>query len=164
MFEELATQSHDMELSIANHSKKEPITDFKKDNVFTPKVDKTRKKLVEEAFIVNVTLIKPSSAPAKISSKNKAKEMKRGEPFCTQDRYENTLRELEQKTYPFPDSDVAAMLDDFLEKKVIELPKYKLHEGMNCVNDLRYCKYNRIVSHPVGKYFVFKELIMKLAQ
>ncbi|KAM1520348.1 hypothetical protein ACFX1Z_023052 [Malus domestica] len=75
----------------------------------------------------------------------------------------NTLRELEQKTYPFPDSDVAAMLDDLLKKKVIELPECNHPEEMNCVNDPRYCKYHRIVSHPVGKYFVLKELIMKLA-
>ncbi|KAM1127727.1 hypothetical protein ACFX1X_038164 [Malus domestica] len=35
---------------------------------------------------------------------------------------------------------------------------------MNRVNDPRYCKYHRIVSHHVGKCFVLKELIMKLAQ
>ncbi|KAM1151904.1 hypothetical protein ACFX19_035176 [Malus domestica] len=35
---------------------------------------------------------------------------------------------------------------------------------MNRVNDPRYCKYRRIISHPVSKCFVFKELIMKLAQ
>ena len=35
---------------------------------------------------------------------------------------------------------------------------------MNRVNDPKYCKYHRIVSHPVGKCFILKELIMKLAQ
>ena len=69
--------------------------DFKKDKVFAPKVDKTRKKLAKEAFTVNVTPIKTSFALVKISSKNKAKEMKRGEPSRTQDRYKNTLRELD---------------------------------------------------------------------
>ena len=81
----------------------------------------------------------------------------------TQDKYKNTLRELEQKTYPFHDSDVAAMLDDLLEKKVIKLPKCKHPEKMNRVNDPRYCKCHRIVSHPVSKCFVLNELIMKLA-
>ena len=105
--------------------RKKPITDFKKDKVFAPKVDKTGKKPAKEAFTVHTTPIKTSFAPVKISSKNKMKEMKRGEPSRTQDRYKNTLRELEQKTYPFLDSDVAAMLDDLLEKKVIKLPECK---------------------------------------
>jgi len=59
---------------------------------------------------------------------------------------------------------MAAMLDDLLEKKVIELPECKRPKEMNRTNDPRYCKYHRIVSHHVGKCFVLKELIMKLAQ
>ncbi|KAM1353363.1 hypothetical protein ACFX2H_032863 [Malus domestica] len=153
-----------MELSIANHGKKEPITDFKKDKVFSLNVDKTGKKPPKETFTVNTTPIKTSSAPIKISSKIKAKEIKRGEPPRTQDRYKSTLRELEQKVYPFPDSDIDVMLDDLLEKKVIELPECKRLEEMNRVNDPKYCKYHRIVSYPVGKCFVLKELIMKLVQ
>ncbi|KAM2034882.1 hypothetical protein EV2_038918 [Malus domestica] len=57
-----------------------------------------------------------------------------------------------------------AMLNDLLEKKVIELPECKYPEEINRVNDPRYCKYYRIVSHPIGKCFILKELIMKLAQ
>ncbi|KAM1784980.1 hypothetical protein ACFX12_037937 [Malus domestica] len=75
-FKELATRSHDMELSIANHGKNKPITDFMKENVFTPKMDKTGKKLTKKAFTVNATPIKTSFVPVKISSKNKAKEIK----------------------------------------------------------------------------------------
>ena len=74
------------------------------------------------------------------------------------------MRELEQKAYLFPNSDMAAMLDDLLEKKVIELPECKLPEEMNRVNNPKYCKYHRILSHHVGKCFILKELIMKLAQ
>ena len=144
--------------------KKKPITDFKKDKVFAPKADNHGNNPAKEAFTINATPIKTFSAPVKISSKNKAKEIKRGEPSHTQDRYKNTLRELEQKTYPFPDSDMAPMLDNLLEKKVIELPECKRPEGMNRVDDPKYCKYHRIVSHPVGKCFILKELIMKLAQ
>ncbi|KAM1945123.1 hypothetical protein ACFX13_000143 [Malus domestica] len=88
--------------------------------------------------------------------------MKKGEPSRTQDSYKNTLRELE--TYPFPDADVVAMLDNLLENKVIELPECKHPEEMNRVNDPRYWKYHHIVSHPVGKCFILKELIMNLAQ
>ncbi|KAM1690711.1 hypothetical protein ACFXTH_032462 [Malus domestica] len=57
-----------------------------------------------------------------------------------------------------------AMLNDLLDKKVIELPECKYPEEINRMNDPRYCKYHRIVIHSVGKCFVLKELIMKLAQ
>ncbi|KAM1718122.1 hypothetical protein ACFX11_025875 [Malus domestica] len=163
-FEELVTRAHNMELSIAHHGKKESITDFKKDKVFSPNVDKTGKKPPKEAFTVSTAPVKTASTPIKISSKTKAKEIKRSEPLRTQNRYKSTLRELEHKAYPFPDSNMDAMLDDLLENKVIELPECKRPEEMNCINDLKYCKYHRIVSHPVGKCFVLKELIMKLAQ
>ncbi|KAM1670586.1 hypothetical protein ACFX1X_044605 [Malus domestica] len=56
------------------------------------------------------------------------------------------------------------MLDDLLEKKVIRLLECKHLEEMNHVNDPKYCKYHRIMSHLVSKCFVLKELIMKLAQ
>ncbi|KAI5342011.1 hypothetical protein L3X38_009886 [Prunus dulcis] len=86
------------------------------------------------------------------------------EPSREEDRRRRTLKELEEKTYPFPDSDVAGMLEDLLEKKVIELPECKRPEEMNRVNDPKFCKYHRIVSHPVEKCFVLKELIMNLAR
>ncbi|KAM1230607.1 hypothetical protein ACFX2G_041645 [Malus domestica] len=81
-----------MELSISNNRKNEPITDFKKNNVFAPKVDKTGKKLANEAFTANTTPIKTSSTPIKIFPKNKTKEIKIVEPSRTQDRDKNTLR------------------------------------------------------------------------
>ncbi|KAM1481946.1 hypothetical protein ACFXTO_034311 [Malus domestica] len=152
-----------MELSITHHGKKESITDFKKDKVFSPNVDKTGKKPPNEAFTVSTAPVKTAFAPIMISSKTKAKEIKRGEPPRTQERYKSTLRELEQKAYPFPDSDMDAMLDDLLEKKVIKLLECKWPEEMNRINDPKYCKYHRIVSHHVGKCFVLKKLIIKLA-
>ncbi|KAM1673327.1 hypothetical protein FF1_041585 [Malus domestica] len=153
-----------MELSIANHGKNELITDFKKDKVFASKVDNHGKKPTKEAFTINTTPIKTSHTPVKISFKNKAKEMKRGEHSRNQDMYKNILKELVHKTYHFSDSDMAAMLNDLLEKKVIELPECKRPKEMNHVNDPRYCKYHRIISHPIGKCFILKKLIIKLAQ
>ena len=35
---------------------------------------------------------------------------------------------------------------------------------MGKVDDLNYCKYHRIIGHPIQKCFVFKEQIMKLAK
>ncbi|CAL2239779.1 unnamed protein product [Prunus armeniaca] len=54
------------------------------------------------------------------------------------DRRRRTLKELEEKTYHFPDSNVVD-------------------------NDPKFCKYHRIVSHPVEECFVLKELIRNLA-
>ena len=56
------------------------------------------------------------------------------------------------------------MLEDLLQKKVIELPKCKHPEEMSCVDDPNYCHYHRIISHPVEKCFILKELIMKLVR
>ena len=56
------------------------------------------------------------------------------------------------------------MLEQLLKLKLIELPKCKQLEEMRKVNDLNYCKYHCIISHPIQKCFVLKELIMKLTK
>ncbi|KAM1763675.1 hypothetical protein ACFX11_002996 [Malus domestica] len=95
-----------MELSIASHGKKKLITDLKRDKVFTPKVDNTGKKPTNKAFIVHTTLC---------ARQDLLKKQNEGDEE----------RELKQKTYSFPNSDVAAMLNDLLDKRVIELPECK---------------------------------------
>ncbi|KAM2066796.1 hypothetical protein ACFX1T_043224 [Malus domestica] len=112
-FEELATCAHDMELSIAHHGKKEPIADYKNDKVLETKMEKAAWKPTKEAMTVN-------KAPIKIPTRGKVIQVK---AFRDQEMRRRTLNELEKKTYPFPDSDVVAMLDDLLDKKVIGLPE-----------------------------------------
>ncbi|KAM0967233.1 hypothetical protein ACFX2C_022896 [Malus domestica] len=153
-FEELATRAHDMELSIAHHGKKEPIADYKNDKVFETKVEKATGKSTKEAMTVN-------TAPVKIPTRGKAIQ---AEAFRNQEMRRGTLKELEEKTYPFPDSDMVAMLEDLLEKKVISLPECKRPEEMNRTDNPRYCKFHCFISHPTEKCFVLKDLIMKLAQ
>ena len=153
-FEELATRAHDMELSIAHHGKKEPFTDHKNDKVFGPKVEKAAWKPTKEAMTVN-------TAPVKVSTRGKAIQT---EAFRDQEMHRRTFKELEEKTYPFLDSDVAAMLKDLLDKKVIDLPECRRPEEMNRTDSPRYCKFHRFISHPTEKCFVLKDLIMKLAQ
>ena len=75
-----------------------------------------------------------------------------------------TLKELKEKKYIFPYSNVPNMLEDLLQKKVIELFECKHQEEMGCVDDPNYCHYHWIVSHSVKKCFILKELIMKLAR
>ncbi|KAM0989301.1 hypothetical protein ACFX11_013274 [Malus domestica] len=152
-FEELATRAHDMELSIAHHGKKEPIADYKNDKVLETKVEKAAWKPTKEAMTVN-------TSPVKISTRGKAIQV---EAFRDQEMRRRTLKELEEKTYPFPDSDVVAMLDDLLDKKVIGLPECRWPEEMNRTDSPRYCKFHRFISHPTEKCFVLKDLIMKLA-
>ncbi|KAA0061878.1 ty3-gypsy retrotransposon protein [Cucumis melo var. makuwa] len=73
------------------------------------------------------------------------------------------LTERQEKVYPFPDSDLPDMLDQLLEKQLIQLPECKRPAEMGRVNDPNDCKYHRVISHPVEKCFVLKELILKLA-
>ncbi|KAM1302227.1 hypothetical protein ACFX2H_013179 [Malus domestica] len=143
-----------MELSIAHHGKKEQIADYKNDKVLGPKVDKAAWKPTKEAITVN-------TSPVKISTRGKAIQTK---AFCGQEMRRRTLKELEEKAYPFPDSDVVAMLDDLLDKKVIGLPECRRSEEMNRTDSPRYCKFHRFISHPTEKCFVLKDLIMKLDQ
>ena len=56
------------------------------------------------------------------------------------------------------------MLEQLLKLKLIELPKCKRPKEIGKVDDPNYCKYHRIISHPIQKCFVLKELIMKLAK
>ncbi|KAM1985029.1 hypothetical protein ACFX16_013233 [Malus domestica] len=120
-FEELATRAHDMELTIAHHGKNELIADYKNDKVLETKVEKAAWKSTKEAMTVN-------TAPVKIPTRGKAIQ---AEAFRDQEMHKRTLKELEEKTYPFPDSDMVAMLEDLLEKKVIGLPECRRPEEMN---------------------------------
>ena len=71
---------------------------------------------------------------------------------------------MEEKTYPFPDSDVPGMLEDLLEKEVIKLPECKRPEEMGYTKDPKYSKYHQVVSHTMEKCFVLKDLILRLAK
>ncbi|KAM2824754.1 hypothetical protein COP1_034626 [Malus domestica] len=143
-----------MELSITHHGKKKPIAEYRNDKVFRLKVKKAALKPTKETMTVN-------TVPVKISTRGKAIQT---EAFRDQEIRKRTLKELEEKTYPFPDSDMVAMLKDLLEKKVIDLPECRQPEEMNRTDSPRYCKFHCFTSNPMEKCFVLKDLIMKLAQ
>jgi len=63
--------------------------------------------------------------------------------------------------YPFPDSDISRMLDDLLKSNIIELPEVKRPDEANQVDNLNYCKYHRLISHPIEKCFVLKDKILR---
>ncbi|XP_068309711.1 uncharacterized protein [Pyrus communis] len=111
-------------------------------------------KPTKEAMTINTT-------PVNIPTRGKAIQT---EDSRDQDMHRCTLKELEEKTYLFPKSNVVAMLKDLLDKKVIDLPECRRPEEMNRTDSPRYCKFHRFISHPTKKCFVLKDLIMKLAQ
>ena len=87
-----------------------------------------------------------TTAPLKVPINPKIKDEK---PPTIQEKgkRKSTLLEMQEKQYPFPNSDVSKMLDYLLTMKVIELPKMKRPEEANQTNDPKYCKYLRLVSH-----------------
>ncbi|KAL0295969.1 UNVERIFIED_CONTAM: hypothetical protein Sradi_6649000 [Sesamum radiatum] len=67
---------------------------------------------------------------------------------------------MQTKQYPFLDSDVSRMLNT----NHIELPKMKWPEEVGKTDDPKYCKYHRLVGHPIHDCFIFKDKVMQLAR
>ena len=70
---------------------------------------------------------------------------------------------MQNTQYPFSNSDVSEMFDHLISLELIELPKMKRPEEANQTNDPKYCKYHRLISHPIKQCFVLKDKIMELA-
>ena len=89
----------------------------------TKRGDKYSNSIVEESFAITTEPIhykKNTSLP---------QEKERRQP---------TLKEMEERTYPFPDSDVSGILDDLLKKKIIKLLECKRPEEIGHTNDPKY--------------------------
>ena len=56
------------------------------------------------------------------------------------------------------------MLDHLLELKLIELQEMKCPEEADQTNDPKYCKYHRLIGHPIEQCFVLKDKIMELVR
>ncbi|KAA0032650.1 retrotransposon gag protein [Cucumis melo var. makuwa] len=156
MFEELATHAHDMELSIANRGAKDFL--IPKSRSDKNELDDTKKianSVIKESMVVHATPLKSFS---------KRKETKIERKHDGDEKRQSTLKERQEKVYPFSDSDVADMLEQLLENQLIQLSECKRPEQAGKVDDPNYCKYHRVISHPVEKCFVLKELILKLAR
>ena len=54
------------------------------------------------------------------------------------------------------------MLDDLLKENLIELLELKRSEKVNQMDNSNYCKYHRLINHPVKKCLVLKYKIMRL--
>ena len=103
-----------MELSIANRGDK---------NILVPNVkneDKHVDVTIEESMVVNSTLLKSSF-------KEKDKKTEKRQEY---ERRRLTLKEMQEKVYPFSDSDVLDMLEQLLKASLI-------------LKDQKRCKKNR---------------------
>ncbi|KAL9224851.1 hypothetical protein vseg_000846 [Gypsophila vaccaria] len=147
-FQELATRAQNMEITIKGHNKSRSSSSKAYANMNNNHVDEGSKITSKQTMVVNT-----SYSPFKVYPKPKDSSHDRP-----------TLKELQAKKYPFPDSDLSGMLDDLLEKKVIQLPEPKRPEQVNKTTDPNYCRYHRMVSHPLEKCITLKEKIMQLAK
>ncbi|KAA0046265.1 ty3-gypsy retrotransposon protein [Cucumis melo var. makuwa] len=100
-----------MELSIASRGAKDfSVPEVRKDKKETRGADKTVKSTVKESMVVNTT-------PLKFSKRKEVRAEKKNDGSK---RRRLTLKERQEKFYPFPDSDIADMLE-----QLIQLLKYR---------------------------------------
>jgi len=98
-----------MEMTIANrHGESSSSQEIKKDKGETKKSSKPSKASMKE------TMVTSTEGPVQISGKPRLEE-KKGSSSRDGERKRPTLKELQEKKYPFPDSDLSGMLDDMLE-------------------------------------------------
>ncbi|KAA0058515.1 ty3-gypsy retrotransposon protein [Cucumis melo var. makuwa] len=116
--------------------------------------EKVVKSTVKESMVVN-------TIPLKFSKRKEGRAEKKDDGS---ERRRLTLKERQEKVYPFPYSDIADMLEQLLEKQLIQLSECKRPKQARKVDNLNYCKYHWVISHPVEKRFVLKELILRLAR
>ena len=95
-----------MELSITNHGSKKDLTiDQQRERHNGKMSDKSLKKPIQESMMIN-------TVPIKISTRDKKKEIKEVGPTRENERRRFILKELEEKKYHFPYSDVPNILED----------------------------------------------------
>ena len=157
-FLELAAKALNMEVTITScRDSSLSFAETKRDRAEVKKNVRFSKNLTKETM--TVTKAKPVRIIGKPNS-----EAKRGMPFKDTMRRRPTLKELQEKKHPFSNSDLSRMLDDLLEKGVIQLLDPKRPEEVGRTAYPKYCHYHRMVSHSLEKCITIKERIMYLAK
>ena len=159
-FEELATRAHDMELSIATNGNQGPPVQEPRKFGIKPEIRKVVKPAGKTEAKESMAVV---AKPLKFSAKPKKNETARSDVNQMKERRRMTLKEMQEKEYPFPDVEVPGMLEELLRLKLIELPEMKRPEEAEKFNDPNYCMYHRLVSHPTQRCFVLKDKIVALA-
>ena len=112
-----------MNSSIKSHGKTFPFVDLTKENKEFKK-STTSKIHTKECMVVKTTFCKGHH-------QEKAKKRRRPKSISMEGRQLPSLNELEAKVYSFQDSDVSMIFDEFLAKKVIDLPESKRPKEIN---------------------------------
>ena len=73
-------------------------------------------------------------------------------------------RDFEEKECPYSESDALEILDKLLDRGLIDLPESSRPEEIGRTNDPKYCKYHRIISHPIEKCKAFRRQVLQLLQ
>ena len=72
------------------------------------------------------------------------------------------LRDSEKNECSYSEYDAPKMLNKLLEKGLVELPESRRPEEIGRTNDPKYCKYHRIINHPIEKCKAFMEQVLQL--
>ncbi|KAH6782090.1 hypothetical protein C2S51_007383 [Perilla frutescens var. frutescens] len=148
--------AHDMELSMtASRVKGPPIQE--------PHEFKEREEFKNEGKSFDMTLNEESMAVKAVPVKFLRKDAGKNVPQEREQR-KLTLREMQQREYPFLDSDVPGIFEDLCKTELIKLPEMKRPEEAGRTDDPKYCKYHRLVGHSIQNCFIFKDKVMQLAQ
>ncbi|KAA0049813.1 ty3-gypsy retrotransposon protein [Cucumis melo var. makuwa] len=110
-FEELETRTHDMELSIANRGAKDFLVQrTRSDKNEINDTKRIANSVLNESMVVQEIPLKSFS---------QRKEIKYERNHDGDEKRCPTLKERQKKVYPFPDFDVADMLEQLLEKQLM---------------------------------------------
>ena len=66
----------------------------------------------------------------------------------------------EENESPYFESNAPEKLDKLLETGLIELSHSKHPEEIGNINDPKYCKYHRIINHPIEKCKTFNGQVL----
>ena len=74
------------------------------------------------------------------------------------------LKVSQENEFSYSESYAPEMLDKLLQKGLIKLLESQCPEEIERTNDSKYCKYHRIISHPIKKCDAFKRQVLQLAK
>ena len=103
-----------------------------------------------------------NTKPFKISSVAKKPPQVKASSSQDKGKRKVSFKEKQENKYPFLNSDVVSMMDKLLKSKLIQLSEIKRHEETSRVNEPHYCRYHRLISRQVEKFFMLKNKIIEI--